>query len=57
VLDYFHTGFVMFADNGRLLLRHASESHGRVVDERMTAFVGVNGVRYLTLLRPRDTSA
>jgi Protein of unknown function (DUF1460) len=57
VLDYFHTGFVMFSARGHLVLRHASESHGRVVDERLNAFVGANGVRYLTLLRPRDTSA
>ena len=55
VLDYFHTGFVMFSGDGKLLLRHASESHGRVVDERMTAFVGANGVRYVTILRARDT--
>ena len=57
ILDYFHTGFLMVAANGNLLLRHASASHGRVVDERMTAFVGANGVRYLTILRPRDTIA
>lgn len=56
VLDYFHTGFVMFTNDGKLVLRHASESHGRVVDERMTAFVGVNGVRYVTILRARDAS-
>jgi hypothetical protein len=57
ILDYFHTGFLMFSANGNLLLRHASESHGRVVDERMTAFVGANGVRYVTILRPRDSMA
>lgn len=56
VLDYFHTGFVMFSGDGKLVLRHASESHGRVVDERLTTFVGANGVRYLTILRARDAS-
>ena len=57
ILDYFHTGFLMFSANGNLMLRHASESHGRVVDERMTAFVGANGVRYVTILRPREAIA
>ena len=57
VLDYFHTGFVVLSGDGKLILRHASESHGRVVDERMTAFVGVNGVRYVTILRARDAAA
>jgi hypothetical protein len=57
ILDYFHTGFLMLGANGNLLLRHASESHGRVVDERMTAFVGANGVRYVTILRARDSAA
>jgi len=53
-LDYYHTGFVMFGNKGEFLLRHASESHGRVLDERMEQFVAVNGVRYVTLLRPRQ---
>jgi D-alanyl-D-alanine carboxypeptidase/D-alanyl-D-alanine-endopeptidase (penicillin-binding protein 4) len=53
-LDYFHTGFVMFAASGELMLRHASQSHRRVVDERMAQFLDVNRVRYLTVLRPQE---
>lgn len=56
-LDYFHVGFAAFGRGGEFLLRHASRSHGRVVDERMAAFVAVNRVRYVTLLRPLDTAA
>jgi hypothetical protein len=53
-LDYFHTGFIAFAPNGELLLRHASRSQRRVVDEKMAAFTTANPVRYVTLLRPLD---
>jgi hypothetical protein len=53
-LDYFHTGFVAFARNGALLLRHASESHHRVVDERMERFLARYSVRYVTVLRPQE---
>ena len=56
-LDYFHTGFIAFAKNGALLLRHASESRRRVLDERMDRFVAVNHVRYVTLLRPLEPPA
>jgi hypothetical protein len=51
-LDYFHVGFIAFAPGGELLLRHASESHHRVLDERMDRFVALYRVRYVTLLRP-----
>jgi hypothetical protein len=53
-LDYFHTGFVAFARNGALLLRHASESHHRVVDERMERFLARYSVRYVTMVRPQE---
>ena len=53
-LDYFHTGFVAFARNGALLLRHASESHHRVVDERMERFLARYSVRYVTVVRPQE---
>jgi hypothetical protein len=56
-LDYFHTGFIAFAPNGELLVRHASRSQRRVVDERMATFATVNPVRYVTLLRPVDKAA
>ena len=56
-LDYFHVGFVAFARDGDLLLRHASESRHRVLDERMDRFLARNRVRYVTLLRPEEPAA
>ena len=56
-LDYFHVGFVAFDNGGELLLRHASQSRHRVLDERMDRFVAVNHVRYVTLLRPQEPRA
>jgi hypothetical protein len=58
-LDFYHTGLIAFAKDDTLLLRHASRSRGRILDERMATFVDVNRVRYVTLLRPaeRETSA
>jgi hypothetical protein len=53
-LDYFHTGFVAFDKRGALLLRHASQSRRRVLDERMDLFVSGNAVRYVTLVRPQE---
>ncbi len=53
-LDYFHTGFVMFGVNGEPVLRHASQSRRRVVDEGMTQFLDTNRVHYLTVLRPQQ---
>jgi hypothetical protein len=55
-LDYYHTGFIAFAKNGDLLLRSASLSHGRVLDEKMTAFVAVNAVKFVTLLRATESA-
>ena len=43
-LDYYHTGLVAFGKSGELLLRHASQSRGRVVEDKMTAFVPLNHV-------------
>ena len=56
-LDYFHTGFVAFDKAGVLLLRHASQSRRRVLDERMDVFVSANNVRYVTLVRPQEPRA
>jgi hypothetical protein len=55
-LDYYHTGLVAFGRNGELLLRNASQSRGRVVEDKMTAFVTTNPVRYVTLLRATETA-
>jgi hypothetical protein len=56
-LDYFHVGFVAVGPGGELLLRHASQSKGRVLDEHMDRFVAANRVRYVTLLRPQESRA
>jgi hypothetical protein len=56
-LDYFHIGFVAFGGDGELLLRHASQSRRRVLDESMQRFLAVNRVRYVTLLRPEQPAA
>ena len=53
-LDYFHVGFVAFGKDGELLLRHASLSRHRVLDERMDRFCAVNRVHYVTLLRAEE---
>ncbi len=50
-LDYYHTGLVAFGKTGELLLRNASQSRGRVVEDKMATFVSVNPVKYVTLLR------
>jgi hypothetical protein len=53
-LDYFHTGFVTFDAKGELLLRNASLSHRRVIDQSMKGFLIANGVRYVTVVRPQE---
>jgi N-acetylmuramoyl-L-alanine amidase-like len=56
-LDYFHVGFVAFASNGDLMLRHASESRYRVLEERMDRFAAFTRVRHVTVLRPLEPAA
>ena len=56
-LDYFHVGFVAIGGGGELLLRHASQSRHRVLDESLERFLGVYRVRYVTLLRPQEPAA
>jgi hypothetical protein len=53
-LDYFHVGFVAFGDKGELLLRHASQTRYRVLDESLERFLTKYRVRYVTLLRPEE---
>jgi hypothetical protein len=55
-LDYYHTGLIAFGKGGELLLRHASQSRGRVVEETMMAFATANPVKSVTLLRAAETS-
>ena len=40
---------------GEVMLRHASRSRGRVVDDRIDVFLAVNRVQDVTLLRAADT--
>jgi N-acetylmuramoyl-L-alanine amidase-like len=53
-LDYSHTGFVAFGRKGELLLRHASSTRRRVIEEPMVRFLRVNGVKYVSVLRPLE---
>jgi hypothetical protein len=53
-LDFFHIGFIAFNKRGTLLLRHASRTRGRVIEESMTSFVAATGVKYVTLLRAEE---
>ena len=56
-LDYFHVGFVAIGGGGELLLRHASQSRHRVLDESLERFLATYRVRYVTLLRPQEPAA
>jgi hypothetical protein len=55
-LDFFHIGFLAFGVNGNLLLRHASRSQGRVLDEDLKGFLAANGAKYITLLRAENVA-
>jgi hypothetical protein len=56
-LDFFHTGIIAFSQRGTLMLRHASRSQGRVLDEDIKHFLARTGVRYVTVLRPEEPIA
>ena len=56
-LDFFHTGLIAFGKGGELMLRHASGSRGRILDECIDTFVAINRVRYVTLLRAAESAA
>ncbi len=53
-LDFYHAGFVAFGKGSSLLLRHASQSHGRILDEPMDEFVAANGTKYVTVVRAEE---
>ena len=55
-LDFHHTGLIAFGKDGELMLRHASQRRGRVVDDRLDRFVAANRVQYVTLLRAADST-
>ncbi len=54
-LDVYHTGLIALGKGGELMLRHASQRRGRVVDDRLDRFVAANRVQYVTLVRAADT--
>jgi hypothetical protein len=56
-LDFYHTGLIAFDRGGELMLRHASRSRGRILDDRMSTFVAVNRVQYVTLVRAAEPAA
>jgi hypothetical protein len=51
-LDYFHCGLVMIDLTGEVVLRHASQSRGRVLDQPLQSFLAINRTQHVTLLRP-----
>jgi len=53
-LDFYHTGLIAIGKNNEVLLRHASQSRRRTMDERIDAFFAANSVNYVTLTRPLD---
>ena len=53
-LDFYHTGLIVSGKDGAPVLRHASQSRRRVLDERLDHFLAANGVSYVTLLRPAE---
>jgi hypothetical protein len=53
-LDFYHTGLVTLGKQKAVILRHASQSRRRVLDEPMDAFFAANGVHLVTLLRAVD---
>ena len=55
-MDFYHTGLLAFGKDGTLLLRHASQSRRRILDERMADFVALNRVGHVTLLRASEPS-
>ena len=55
-LDFHHAGLVAFGKGHELMLRHASRSHGRIVDEPMGRFVTHNGVQYVAVVRATESA-
>ncbi|HYN42721.1 MAG TPA: N-acetylmuramoyl-L-alanine amidase-like domain-containing protein [Thermoanaerobaculia bacterium] len=55
-LDVFHCGLLAFA-GGRWMLRHASRSQGRVVEEDLASFLRANRTAGLIAARPLDVAA
>jgi len=54
-LDVFHCG-ILIRDGGRLLLRHASRSQGRVVEQDLGGFLSQNRMAGVIVVRPAERS-
>ncbi|MFC1889276.1 N-acetylmuramoyl-L-alanine amidase-like domain-containing protein, partial [Thermodesulfobacteriota bacterium] len=50
-LDVFHTGILVWGGTG-LVLRHASRSRGRVIEEELAAFLAENHMAGVIVVRP-----
>ncbi len=50
-LDFYHTGLIALGKNNEILLRHASQSRRRTLDERIESFFAANQVSHVTLTR------
>jgi len=55
-LDIFHCG-ILIRDGERLLLRHASRSQGRVVEQDLASFLNANRMAGVIVVRPVDPAA
>lgn len=54
LLDFYHTGLIAFGRNNEVLLRHASQSRRRTLDEKIELFFAANKVSHVTLTRAVD---
>ncbi len=52
-LEVFHAGIIV-RDGKRVLMRHASRSHGLVVEQELREFLKANRMAGMILVRPRD---
>jgi hypothetical protein len=55
-LDVFHCGLLAFA-GGRWMLRHASRSQGRVVEEELSGFLAGNRMAGVIVVRPLEAKS
>ena len=55
-LDFYHTGLIAFGKNNEVLLRHASQSRRRTLDENIESFFDANQVSHVTLTRAVDSA-
>ena len=54
-LDVFHAGIIV-RDDKKVLMRHASRSHGSVVQQELTEFLKANRMAGVIVIRPRPVS-